>query len=148
MTRMELCSVDCDNLGLCLVDSKSLWLVIIPKSKDQFMEWPPMKIVQPWAYTWWEVESRSSERCKSIGGDIDVDEEGSEQNKWTLAITTPQLCWLSICAHMSWPRQEGLSPQAQSRTQSRIEKNTTKDVDIWLTNKCGFLQTIERWNFF
>jgi hypothetical protein len=25
----------------------SLWLVIIPKSKDQFMERPPMKTVQP-----------------------------------------------------------------------------------------------------
>jgi hypothetical protein len=29
---------------------KSLRLVIIPKSKDRFMERPPMKIVQPWAY--------------------------------------------------------------------------------------------------
>jgi hypothetical protein len=30
-----------------------LWkpdLVIIAKSKDRFMEQPPMKIVQPWAY--------------------------------------------------------------------------------------------------
>jgi hypothetical protein len=29
------------------VDSKSLWLAIMPKSKDQFMERPPIKIVQP-----------------------------------------------------------------------------------------------------
>jgi hypothetical protein len=28
-------------------DAGSLWLVIIPKSKDRFMERPPMKIVQP-----------------------------------------------------------------------------------------------------
>jgi hypothetical protein len=29
------------------VDLGSLWLVVIPKSKDWFMERPPMKIVQP-----------------------------------------------------------------------------------------------------
>jgi hypothetical protein len=28
-------------------DVGSLWLAIIPKSKDRFMERPPMKIVQP-----------------------------------------------------------------------------------------------------
>ncbi len=28
-------------------DTGSLWLVIIPKSKDRFMERPPMKTVQP-----------------------------------------------------------------------------------------------------
>jgi hypothetical protein len=28
-------------------DTGILWLVIIPKSKDWFMERPPMKIVQP-----------------------------------------------------------------------------------------------------
>jgi hypothetical protein len=31
-------------------DARSLWLVIIPKSKDRFMERPPMKTIQPWAY--------------------------------------------------------------------------------------------------
>jgi hypothetical protein len=35
---LELCSVDFGSSGLCPVDSVSLWLVIIPKSKDQFME--------------------------------------------------------------------------------------------------------------
>jgi hypothetical protein len=44
---LELCSVDSDISGLCLVDSRSLCLVIKPKSKDQFVELPPMKIVQP-----------------------------------------------------------------------------------------------------
>jgi hypothetical protein len=44
---LDLCSVDSDSSGLCPVDSRSLWLVIIPKSKDRFMERPPMKIVQP-----------------------------------------------------------------------------------------------------
>jgi hypothetical protein len=34
-------------LGLCLVGAGSLWFVNIPKSKDRFMEQPPMKIVQP-----------------------------------------------------------------------------------------------------
>jgi hypothetical protein len=50
MTGLELRSVDSDSLRLCPRDSKSLWLVIIPKSKDRFMERPPMKIVQLWAY--------------------------------------------------------------------------------------------------
>jgi hypothetical protein len=44
---LDLCSVDSDSSGLYLVDSECLWLVIIPKSKDRFMEQPPMKIVQP-----------------------------------------------------------------------------------------------------
>jgi hypothetical protein len=35
---LELCSVDSDSLGLCPVNSGSLWLVIMPKSKDRFVE--------------------------------------------------------------------------------------------------------------
>jgi hypothetical protein len=33
--------------GFIRCDAGSLWLVIIPKSNDRFMERPPMKIVQP-----------------------------------------------------------------------------------------------------
>jgi hypothetical protein len=33
--------------GFVQCDVGSLWLVIIPKSKDRFMERPPMKTVQP-----------------------------------------------------------------------------------------------------
>jgi hypothetical protein len=33
--------------GFVRCDAGSMWLVIIPKSKDRFMELPPMKIVQP-----------------------------------------------------------------------------------------------------
>jgi hypothetical protein len=54
---LELCSVDFDSSGLCLMDSdssglypmdfESLWLGIMSKSKDQLMERPTMKIVQP-----------------------------------------------------------------------------------------------------
>jgi hypothetical protein len=44
---LELCSVDSDSSGLCSVDSGSQWLVIISKSKDRFMERPPMRTVQP-----------------------------------------------------------------------------------------------------
>jgi hypothetical protein len=44
---LELCSVDSDSSGLCPVDFESLWLVIMPKSKDRFMERPPMRTVQP-----------------------------------------------------------------------------------------------------
>jgi hypothetical protein len=47
MTGLELCSVDSDSSGLCPVDSENLWLVIIPKSKERFVQRPPMKIVQP-----------------------------------------------------------------------------------------------------
>jgi hypothetical protein len=36
--------------GCVRCDAGSLWLVIIPKSKDQFMEQPPMKTILPWAY--------------------------------------------------------------------------------------------------
>jgi hypothetical protein len=38
-------------------------------------------------------------RGRSISGDLDVDEEGSEQNGRNLAITTPQLDWLRTCMH-------------------------------------------------
>jgi hypothetical protein len=51
MTGLELCSVDSDGSGLCLVDSRSLWLVIVPKSKDQFTEQPTMKTVRPENHT-------------------------------------------------------------------------------------------------
>jgi hypothetical protein len=33
--------------GFVRCDAGSLWIVIIPKSKDRFIERPPMKIVQP-----------------------------------------------------------------------------------------------------
>jgi hypothetical protein len=42
-----MCLVVADSLGLYLVVAGSLWFVIITKSKDRFMERPPMKIVQP-----------------------------------------------------------------------------------------------------
>jgi hypothetical protein len=35
---LELCSADSDSSGLCPMESESLWLVIIPKSKDRFVE--------------------------------------------------------------------------------------------------------------
>jgi hypothetical protein len=44
---LELCLVDPDSSGLCPVDSGSLCLVIMPKSKDRFMERPSMRTVQP-----------------------------------------------------------------------------------------------------
>jgi hypothetical protein len=44
---LELRSVDFDSLGLCPVDSGKPLVDIIPKSKDRFIERPPMKIVQP-----------------------------------------------------------------------------------------------------
>jgi hypothetical protein len=46
VTGLELCLVDSDSSGLCPVDFESLWLVIMPRSKDQFVERPPMRIMQ------------------------------------------------------------------------------------------------------
>jgi hypothetical protein len=81
---------------------------------------------------------------KSIGVDLDVDEEGSEQIYRTLVITTPRLCWLPTCTHMSWPHQEGLSLHVQLRTQVRTGKNAIKLADECIANECWVLQTIER----
>jgi hypothetical protein len=47
VTGLELCSMDSDCLELCPVDSGSLQLVVMPNSKDWFVERPPKKIVQP-----------------------------------------------------------------------------------------------------
>jgi hypothetical protein len=47
VTGLELRSVDSDSSGLCSVDSGKPVVDIIPKSKDRFMERPPMKTVQP-----------------------------------------------------------------------------------------------------
>jgi hypothetical protein len=45
--EMELVGVMPTVQGFVLYDAGSLWLVIIPKSKDRFMERPPIKTVQP-----------------------------------------------------------------------------------------------------
>jgi hypothetical protein len=47
VTGMELVGVMPTVQGFVRCDVESMWLVIIPKSKDCFMERPPMKIVQP-----------------------------------------------------------------------------------------------------
>jgi hypothetical protein len=47
VTGMELVGVISIVQGFVQCDARSLWLVIIPKSKDQFMERAPVKIVQP-----------------------------------------------------------------------------------------------------
>jgi hypothetical protein len=47
MMGLELVGVMPVVQGCVRCDAGSLWLVIIPKSKDWFMEQPPMKIVQP-----------------------------------------------------------------------------------------------------
>jgi hypothetical protein len=46
VTGLELVSVMTRFKAAIRCDAGNLWLVIIPKSKDQFMERPPMKIVQ------------------------------------------------------------------------------------------------------
>jgi hypothetical protein len=47
VTGLELHSVDSDSSGLCPVDSGKPVVDIIPKSKDRFMQRPPMKTVRP-----------------------------------------------------------------------------------------------------
>jgi hypothetical protein len=47
VTGMELVGAMPTVQGLVRCDDGSLWLVIIPKSKDRFMERPHMKTVQP-----------------------------------------------------------------------------------------------------
>jgi hypothetical protein len=47
VTGMEFVGVMSTVQDFVRCDAGSLWLVIIPKSKNQFMERPPMKIVQP-----------------------------------------------------------------------------------------------------
>jgi hypothetical protein len=47
VTGMELVGAMPMVQGFVRCDDRSLWLVIIPKSKDRFMERPSMKTVQP-----------------------------------------------------------------------------------------------------
>jgi hypothetical protein len=47
VTGMELVGGMPTVQGFVWCDAGSMWLVIIPKSKDRFMERPPMKTVQP-----------------------------------------------------------------------------------------------------
>jgi hypothetical protein len=47
MTGMELVGAMPLVQGFVRCDAESMWLVIIPKSRDRFMERPPMKTVQP-----------------------------------------------------------------------------------------------------
>jgi hypothetical protein len=47
VTGTELVGAMSTIQGFVRCDAGSLWLVIIPKSKDRFMERPPMKTVQP-----------------------------------------------------------------------------------------------------
>ncbi len=47
VTGMELVGVMPTVQGFVRCDAGRQWLVIIPKSKDRFMERPPMKTVQP-----------------------------------------------------------------------------------------------------
>jgi hypothetical protein len=47
VTGLELVGAMPTVQGFVQCDAGSLWLVIIPKSKDWFMERPPIKTVQP-----------------------------------------------------------------------------------------------------
>jgi hypothetical protein len=47
VTGMEFVGVMLAVQGFVQCDAGILWIVIIPKSKDRFIERPPMKTVQP-----------------------------------------------------------------------------------------------------
>jgi hypothetical protein len=47
VTGMEFVGLMPTVQGFAWCDAGSLWIVIIPKSKDRFVERPPMKTVQP-----------------------------------------------------------------------------------------------------
>jgi hypothetical protein len=47
VTGMEFVGIMPMVQGFVRCDAGSLWMVIIPKSKDRFMERPPIKTVQP-----------------------------------------------------------------------------------------------------
>jgi hypothetical protein len=47
VTGMEFVGVMPMVQGFVRCDAGSMWIVIIPKSKDRFMERPPMRTVQP-----------------------------------------------------------------------------------------------------
>jgi hypothetical protein len=47
VTGIELVGAMPTVQGFVRCDARSMWFVIIPKSKDRFMERPPMKTVQP-----------------------------------------------------------------------------------------------------
>jgi hypothetical protein len=47
VTGIEFVDVIPTVQGFVRCDAGSLWIVIIPKSKDRFKERPPMKTIQP-----------------------------------------------------------------------------------------------------
>jgi hypothetical protein len=53
VTGIEFVGVMPTVQGFVRCDAGSLWIVIIHKSKDRFMERPPMKTVQPWPIWVW-----------------------------------------------------------------------------------------------
>jgi hypothetical protein len=61
--RLQLCSMDSDSSGLCLVDSGSLWLVIMPKSEDQFVERPTVQWFDEWVKEWTLLRTTRN-RCR------------------------------------------------------------------------------------
>jgi hypothetical protein len=82
-----------------------------------------LAVIVWWVLIFWEV------RSKSIGGDLDANDEGSEQRR-IHAVTTPQLHWLLTRAHTNWPRQEGYVHVSESRTPPRIEKKINLELQM------------------
>jgi hypothetical protein len=83
---------------------------------------------------------------RSIGGDLDVGEEGSDQT-----IVILQSLHHGSVGYQHVRTQTGLAKKAmflqmQLKTQARTRKNATKLTDESIAHECGVLQTVERQN--
>jgi hypothetical protein len=86
-------------------------------------------------------------RGRSVGGDLDVGEEGSEQT-----IVTLQSLHHDSVGYQHVRTRVGITKKAkflqmQLRTQARTRKNATNITDECIAHECGVLQIIERQNY-
>jgi hypothetical protein len=85
-------------------------------------------------------------RGRSVGGDLDVGEEGSEQT-----IITLQSLHHDSVGYQHTHTRVGLTKKAkfmlmQPRTQARTRKSITEIADECIAHEYGVLQTVERQN--
>jgi hypothetical protein len=80
---------------------------------------------------------------RSVGGDLNADEEGSKQT-----IVTLQSLHHGFIGYQHARTEVGLAKkskflQMQPRTHARTRKNATKIADTCIGHECGVLQTVE-----
>jgi hypothetical protein len=78
---------------------------------------------------------------KSIGGDLDVDDEGSEQNfKPLQSLHQFSVGYQSMWHELTSPRR--LIPASAIENTSKNEEDAIWIVDEWLSSQVGVLQTV------